>query len=241
MKMAVKYAKAVTTVSPSYAEEIYSKKYGMGIEKALKKREGKVIGILNGVDYGPWMTGKKRNKEKPLFAIVSRLTSQKGIELVIDAIKDFLEKDKLDFVFLGSGSKDYERAFLSLQKKYPKNVVGEIGYDEEFSHKIYSEADFFLMPSLFEPCGLAQMIAMRSSTLPIVRKTGGLKDTVIDGEDGLSFTAFSAASLERKMREAIKIYNDKPKLEKMRKAAKTKDFSWNKSMEKYIELYEKNI
>lgn len=260
-------ADIVTTVSPSYSAEIGTVRYGAGLEKIISGRRSRPIGILNGIDYdfyNPetdrliWPNysaktlnqGKEKNKvalqkfcglnigtDKPIFGVVSRLTGQKGIKLSIPLIKDLAEKHDAQFVFLGQGEKILEEKLTDASRKYGKNVFVKIGFDEELAHKIYAASDFFLMPSLFEPCGLGQMIAMRYGAVPIARKTGGLKDTIKDGENGFLFENPDSDSLGKAALRALRLFPDKARLEKFRRRCMKENFSWDKQALKYAKLY----
>jgi starch synthase len=201
------YADAISTVSPTYAREIQTEEFGMGLEQVLRARRDTLVGILNGVDYETWsperdphipfrfskedLEGKKRNKQHlldtlgldpnlgaPLAGIISRLAHQKGFELCFDVLPEALSATDLRLVALGSGEKKYERFFNGLQQRFPGRVCYHRGYNDELSHAIEAGADLFLMPSRYEPCGLNQMFSMRYGTLPVARKTGGLADSV---------------------------------------------------------------
>ncbi len=257
-------ADILATVSSSYAEEIQIQKYGAGLEKIIRK--SKPLGILNGVDYDFYNPGtdrfifpnysaktpylKEENKiafqefcglavgaDKPLFGLVSRLTGQKGIKLLLSLIKDLTEKYGVQFVFLGQGQRILERKLLEARKRHKGNVFVKIGFDEKLAHKIYAASDFFLMPSLFEPCGLGQMIAMRYGAIPVARKTGGLKDTIKDGENGFLFGKPNSVSLKKAILKALRLFFDKARLEKMRKRCMKENFSWGKGALEYKELY----
>ena len=206
MKAGILYADKVTTVSPSYAQEIQTPEFGCGLEVILRMEAGKLTGILNGIDYEANdpetdpildkhysvddLTGKKQNKtalqklmgleeiaDVPLIAVVSRLTYQKGFHLLLDEFENLLQMD-VQFILLGTGDPDFERGFSEIANRYPEKSSVAIDFDVELAQKMYASADLFLMPSAFEPCGLSQMIAMRYGTLPVVHEVGGLKDTV---------------------------------------------------------------
>ena len=262
------HADWITTVSKTYAKEILTKQYGNGMENVLTKRKKRLTGILNGIDYEFFnpetdqkifenfspknVEFKRKNKETlgqalrvpmgdaPLFAMVSRLTEQKGIDLVIKALTMFAGKHDARFVFLGTGAKEYEDALLEFQDEYPDRVAVRITFDETLAHRMYAASDFFLMPSRFEPCGLGQMIAMRYGSLPIVRATGGLKDSVRDMKTGFVFEKAIDLSLDKAMRQAFHIYKESPKkFSNMRQAAMTENFDFKKSAIEYKELYQK--
>jgi starch synthase len=257
----------VTTVSPTYSKEILTKEYGEGLEEDLRKK--KPIGILNGIDdefFNPEtdpnlkanysskdFENKKINKidlqeiltfkkdEKiPLAGFVSRLVEQKGLDLFEKIIPD-LARIGLQLVFLGVGEEKYERMLLDFSKKYPKNVSANIKFDPILAQKIYGGCDIVLIPSLFEPCGLTQMIAMRYGTIPVARKTGGLNDTIEDGKTGFLFENYDAKSFLEAIKRCLKIYNEKEKWQKMTKEAMKKDFSWKKSAREYLKIYQNLI
>lgn len=266
MAEGIKYSDVLTTVSPTYAREIKTTQYGAGLQNIIKKRK-KIIGILNGVDYsifnpstdrflsakyGPRDLPKKAenkialqkkykltvDKNKPLFGLVARLTGQKGIELIIPPINYFTKQRNAQFVFLGMGETKYENALRNAAKNNPQNVFAKIGFDEGLAHQIYAASDFFLMPSIFEPCGLGQMIAMRYGALPICRKTGGLKDSVKDGKNGLLFQEASAGALKKTMQRALRLFSDKKEFLKIQRQCFREDFSWKNQAQKYIDIYQ---
>jgi starch synthase len=216
LKAGIAYADTVTTVSPRYAREITTEEFGEGLDDLLRKRQGqgRLIGILNGVDYEEWNTeknpylaspyslarlaGKKIDKAAlqaelglpvdasiPLFGNITRLTEQKGVSIELGALEEMLAA-KMQFVLLGSGNPDHEAAFKKLQSRFPTKVLATIGYNHALSHRIEAGCDFYLMPSKFEPCGLNQMYSLRYGTIPIVRRTGGLDDAVTDATDSES-------------------------------------------------------
>jgi starch synthase len=208
LKAGIAFADAFTTVSPRYAREITTEEFGCGLDGFLRKRQGRLFGILNGVDHEEWNTlhdpflkhaysaaqlaGKQKNKirlqkeldlpvaaETPLFGTVTRLTEQKGVDIQLGALEEMLSAD-IQFVLLGSGSAVYERAYLELARRFPSQVAVRIGYDEGLSHRIEAGCDFYLMPSWFEPSGLNQMYSLRYGAIPVVRAVGGLDDSVVD-------------------------------------------------------------
>ncbi|HVU27404.1 MAG TPA: glycogen synthase GlgA [Verrucomicrobiae bacterium] len=208
LKAGIAYADAITTVSPRYAREITTREFGCGLDGFLRKRQNKLFGILNGVDYDEWNTthnsflfhlfsatrlaGKTKNKlalqkelglpvskQIPLFGTISRLAEQKGVDIQLGALEEMLNAD-MQFVLLGSGSPVYEQGYQELAKRFPDKVAVWFGYDEKLSHRIEAACDFFLMPSRYEPSGLNQMYSLRYGTIPIVRAIGGLDDSVID-------------------------------------------------------------
>ncbi len=261
---------AVTTVSPTYANEIKMPYYSEGLDTCISDISGKLHGILNGIDisaFNPaddpkifWsytgLAGKHKNKERFLYehnlpndgqmmiGMVTRLDPQKGLDLVLYAIDKIMQLPVL-FVLLGTGSKEYERLFGYIQQHYPDRVRCFITYSDDLAHKIYAAADTFLMPSNFEPCGLGQLIAMRYGTLPIVRETGGLADTVvpynkITGEGtGFSFANYNGDELLStvKLANDVYIYN-KSHFNEMALRAMAQEFSWNASAKAYKDIYQ---
>jgi len=250
MAEGIKNADFITTVSPTYAGEILTPKFGEGLQGILRKKAKvkKLTGILNGVDYDFWKVparrredfqkelGLRTNNSAPIFGLVSRLTGQKGINLILPLISQFIRQGA-QFAFLGQGRPDYEKKLKDLAKKYSKEVFVEIGFNEKLAHRIYAQSDFFLMPSLFEPCGLGQLIAMHYGTIPIVHATGGLKDTVQHKKTGFVMRSENKSALEKEVLGAMIIFQNKRKLEQFRKRAKNADFSWSKSAQRYLEIY----
>ncbi len=278
MKTAIMESSSITTVSPTYKDEVLTDQYGYNLNNILGLRYFNFMGILNGIDVDKFnpetdkhiyknyslkncISGKKANKEAllkefgldtsedtPLFGLVSRLVVQKGVELLMPIIDDVITYSNAKFILMGSGDKMYEDFFRSLEARYPSRVKCYIGYSDPIAQKIYAGCDIFLMPSLFEPCGLGQMIAMRYGTLPLVRETGGLKDSVkpynqYTGEGtGFTFTYFNPHDLKEVMYLAIGLYNDyKEVWTKLIKQAMQEDFSWDKSAKVYMELYQNLI
>ena len=268
MKGAIETADKVTTVSPSYAWEILDPWYSHGMDRILRTKQYKLSGILNGIDvngYDPETdeiieknysarstVGKKVCKAKllaelglqegnePVIGIVTRFVSHKGIDLIKYVFEDLI-KAGFKFVILGSGEKIYEDFFKEMEWRYKDKVSVSLGFIPELSRKIYSGADMFLMPSQSEPCGLAQMIAMRDRTIPIVRETGGLRDTVRDcgGENGNGFTfkTYNAHDMFDACMRAKAAYEDKRGWNRIIKRDMAEDFSWANSAELYIKLY----
>ena len=266
LKAGLYYADWITTVSPSYAEEIQLDPTGMGMQGLLSERKGKLTGILNGIDTADWNpssdlhlpcefshrapSGKKRCKQllqadlnlapianAPLFGIISRLTHQKGLDWIIQNAGTILQNGG-QIALLGTGDPGLEEAFRSLAEGNPGKVAAVIGYDEGLSHRIEAAADFFLMPSRFEPCGLNQMYSQRYGTLPIVHATGGLKDTVEDGESGFVFNEPSPLALSQAIQRAFAAFADKKVLRRMVSTAMAKDYSWETSARTYQTVYE---
>ncbi len=272
MKAGIMFADKITTVSPTYAKEIRFDYYSEGLQQELNTRGADLIGVLNGADYELWspetdnyipenydinsLQKKLFNKKKllreygiqnpnnkPLYAIVTRLAGQKGIELLMSCIEYYLGTGQIQFAMLGSGEKKYEIFFNYLKNRYPLDTIIEFGYNEALSHKIYSAADFFLIPSRYEPCGLTQMYAMRYATIPIVRETGGLADTVIEFSDnnpkgcGFTFWEYNSQELHKAIARSIEVYDKPNKFDNIRKNAMNKRFTSKEAAEKYIEVF----
>ncbi|HEX4123007.1 MAG TPA: glycogen synthase GlgA [Verrucomicrobiae bacterium] len=273
LKGGISHADIITTVSPRYAREITTELYGCGLDGALRKRQNVLHGILNGVDYDEWKTegnpflphsfsakaliGKQADKaalqaelglakapETPLFGTISRLAEQKGVNLQLAALQEMLAAD-MQFVLLGSGNRDYERGYRKLAERYSGKCAATIGFDTGLSHRIEAGCDFYLMPSHFEPCGLNQMYSLRYGTVPIVRVTGGLDDSVTDiaedpeHADGIKFAEYSVRALAKAIRKALVLYTDKPLLEHYRRNGMARDFSWENTTREYAGLYAK--
>ncbi len=275
MKTGILESNIVTTVSPSYKNEVLTDYYGYNLNNILGLRYFDFHGIINGIDvnkYNPETdkqiyfnynietasNGKKANKiallkqfgldteDVPLFGLVSRLVDQKGIDLLMPIIDDVINYSNAKFILMGSGDQKYEDFFRYMENKYPSRFKCYIGYSDSVAQKIYAGCDIFLMPSKFEPCGLGQMIAMRYGTLPLVRETGGLKDTVqpynvfTNAGTGFSFSNFNATELKDIMFLALNTYNNnKIAWYKLVKQAMEKDYSWQASATKYLDLYKK--
>jgi starch synthase len=273
LKAGIAFADFITTVSPRYAREITTEEFGCGLDGLLRRRQKDLAGILNGVDYGEWnttknphlpkpysagrMAGKKINKIElqklvglpadesiPLFGTISRLAEQKGVDIQLGALAEMLNT-KMQFVLLGSGSPEYERGYRDLARHFPGKVAVQFGYDESLAHRIEAGCDFFLMPSRFEPCGLNQMYSLRYGTIPIVRATGGLDDSVIDWTQnpkfatGIKFSDYSSRSLAKAIRKALVLFNQPKLLQVCRRNAMTADFSWERTVHEYLDIYKK--
>lgn len=253
MEMGIRNADVVTTVSPTYAEEIQTKEYGFSLHTLLKKR--KPVGILNGLDSSLLLPladknthklsfqekhGLRRGSAYPLFGVVSGLYEQKGIQWVIPIVSCMTELFGAQFAFLGAGDDEFEGALLHLAREYPQNVFVRIGLDEKLAQEIYAASDFSLMPSVFEPCGFSQMISMHYGTLPIARATGGLKDTIVNGKAGFLFEEGSERALLQALYRALDVFTDEVELNYMRECALREDWSWGKSAAEYKKLY-KNL
>ena len=271
LKAGIAFADVITTVSPRYAREITTEEFGCGLDDRLRRRQDRLFGILNGVDCEEWnpaadpfiarpysmtrLAGKAANKlalqketglpaaaDVPLFGTISRLAEQKGVDIQIGALEEMLNTN-MQFVLLGSGSPAYERGYHELARRFPSKVVVRIGYDEALAHRIEAGCDFYLMPSLFEPSGLNQMYSLRYGTIPIVRATGGLDDSVIDfTEDaaranGIKFREFSARALAKAIRKALALYEHPALLRRFRQTAMKADFSWKQTIGEYLKAY----
>ena len=266
LKAAIYFCDKITTVSPTYREEMLTKEQSQGLSDVLEFRRDDFAGVVNGIDvkeFDPatdkkivknfsekaYKTGKKAckeellnffhlpNKDRPTFGLVSRLTWQKGISLILQNAQYILDRGA-NIVILGSGESGLEAGFQSLRDAHTDQVGIYIGYSDDIAHKIYAGCDFFLMPSLFEPCGIGQLIAQRYGTLPIVRETGGLVDTVHPEEDGFTFYSFDPMSMKGALDIAFYYYyENKVGLDKMIKNALKLDRSWGESMNRYLGIY----
>lgn len=270
-KSAIECCNKVTTVSPSYANEILDPWYSHGLDSILLKNSWKLTGILNGIDvdsYNPQTdpaipykysssrkTGKAKCKaaledrfgfehkpEVPIMALISRLVSHKGLDLIINMIDELLYSTEVRFIVLGTGDSVYEDFFRGLAARHPDKFRLELAFDSALSRQIYAGADMFLMPSKSEPCGLSQMIALRYGTIPIVRETGGLKDSITDCGDGkgngFTFKTYNAQDMHWAINRCIDLYyNDKDTWKKLVSRAMKCDFSWSRSADLYIQMY----
>ncbi|MGQ3051026.1 MAG: glycogen synthase GlgA [Roseateles sp.] len=274
MKAGLHFADAITTVSPSYASEIQAPDQGCGLDGLLRHRASALHGILNGVDYGVWSpahddaiaarydaddaSGKARcktalqsecglavNPDAPLFGIVSRLTEQKGLPLVLEALTDLIESGG-QLVILGSGDARLEAAFADAAARHPSRIARRIGMDEGLAHRIYAGSDVVLVPSRFEPCGLTQLYGLSYGALPLVHRVGGLGDTVVDTtlEDlaagtatGFVFNAFTADAYRRALRRAFALWGRQTCWAGVRTAAMRQRFGWDAAARRYVEIY----
>ena len=273
MKAGLVYSNRITTVSPNYAREICTPEFGCGLDGVMRDRGSDLSGILNGVDYAVWnpanakiaspysvdnLDGKdvcKRTLQLefglsteargPLFAVVSRLTSQKGMDLLLASLPELL-REGAQLIVLGTGDGDLEAGFRYAASVNPENVAVHIGYDESMSHRFMAGADILLVPSRFEPCGLTQLYALRYGTLPLVRRVGGLADTVVDVNDenlaagkatGFVFDDAARHALGARIRDACVFYGNQETWRKVQKRAMLQDFSWDDSAMHYEELY----
>ncbi len=275
LKGGIVYADAITTVSPTYAEEIKTTYYGEGLDGILNARAHDLRGILNGIDYDEFNPetdscipypynaqnfrklkaknklalqkelGLKQDEKCFMIGIVSRLTDQKGFDLIAYVMEEMLSMDAIQVVVLGTGEERYENMFRYFDEKYSDKLAASIYYSEELSHKIYAASDAFLMPSQFEPCGLSQLMSLRYGTIPIVRETGGLKDTVIPYNEyeqtgtGFTFTNYNAHEMMNAVRYAERIYYDKKRdWNHIVDRAMAADFSWKVSAGEYQLMYD---
>jgi starch synthase len=274
LKGALTYADYVTTVSKKYSQEIQTAEYGFGLEGVLRGRAGTVTGILNGVDYDEWspqtdkfiaakyspqdLSGKAKCKldlltafglpasaaKLPVIGIVSRFAAQKGFDL-ISQVADRLAREEMALVILGSGDKPYEEMFVRLSKQFPNGIAVKVAYDNALAHKIEAGADMFLMPSRYEPCGLNQIYSLKYGTVPIVRATGGLDDTIEPWDarsgkgTGFKFTEYSGESLLLTVKQALQAYRDQTSWQVLMRNGMNKDFSWNASAREYGKIYER--
>jgi len=272
LKSGILYSDIITTVSPTYAKEIQTPEFGFGLDGVLRKRSKDLYGILNGVDYSVWhpwrdklipfkynrktFEKKLKNKihvqkelgleikpEKPLLVMVSRLSEQKGIDL-ITPVFDMLVELGVQIIILGTGDKKYIDFFNWKEHQFKGTVVGYMAYDEAVAHKLYAAGDIYLMPSKYEPCGLSQMYAMKYGTVPVVRNTGGLKDTVIDIEEGtdkatgFKFEYYSPYAFYEAVRKAVNTYkNDRETFNKLALNGMDTKFTWEKTVKEYLRLY----
>lgn len=273
LREGVRHADRVTTVSPTYAREICTPLGGHGLDVVLRSRPEGVVGILNGVDYGEWnpatdrflkhhyspqdLSGKRATKRSlldwlnlpvsdstPLMGVVSRMTVQKGFDLLFDSLPQILETRDMSLVALGSGEARYENFFVHLQQRFPDRVVFHRGYNEELSHLIEAASDMFLMPSQYEPCGLNQMYSLKYGTAPIVRRTGGLADTVQMWDPstrqgtGIVFNDFDVPAVQWAIHTALDFFKDQDSWTQLMLNGMAQDFSWDRQTGEYVRLYE---
>lgn len=267
LKAGLHYADFITTVSPTYANEIQTDAEGMGLSGLLRDRKGRLAGILNGIDTTAWdpardphlavpysakrLKAKARNKaalqselglavrdDIPLLGVVSRLTHQKGLDLVA-AIQQQIADLPAQLAVLGSGERKLEEAFHRIAEHHPGHFASRIGFNEGLAHRIEAGADIFLMPSRFEPCGLNQMYSLRYGTPPVVRATGGLADTVIDGVNGFTFAEPTAEALLGAIRRAVSAWHDKPTWKRLQTDGMARDVGWSNPASQYAAIYGK--
>jgi starch synthase len=274
LKGALTYADFITTVSKKYSHEIQTAEYGFGLEGVLRDRAASVSGILNGVDYDEWspqtdkfiaakyspqdLSGKSKCKQDllaafgvanadpklPVIGIVSRFAAQKGFDLIAQ-IMDRLAREDMIVIALGTGDKTYEELFLRLNKQFPNKIAVKVAYDNALAHKIEAGADMFLMPSHYEPCGLNQIYSLKYGTVPVVRATGGLDDTIEPWDartgkgTGFKFTEYNGESLLLTIKNALESYRDHTSWQVLMRNGMSRDFSWTASAREYGKIYEK--
>ncbi len=270
MKAGICFADLITTVSPTYAKEIQTPEYGYGLEGVLRTRAEDLVGILNGADYSVWnpetdqflpyryslkkLNGKQVCKahlvkqlgidaspKTPIIGMISRLVSQKGFDILIEAFERIIQMDYC-FAILGLGDLKYHQALKDLEKRFPGKVSVTLAFDEELAHLIEAGSDIFLMPSRYEPCGLNQMYSMKYGTVPVVRATGGLADTVVDFDEssdstGFVFKDYTANALVNALERARKVFDDKTAWEGLVRRGMSRDFSWDRSASQYESVY----
>jgi len=272
LKGGLVYSDAITTVSERYAQEIQTKEYGAGMEGVLKNREKDLYGIINGIDLDEWNPEKdaditerysvgsvekkvenkkalqKENKLEvdaaiPVFGIITRLADQKGLDILAPILEDFGKKLKAQFVLLGTGEEKYHKLLREEMAKFSKKFAFHIMFDGKMAKRIYAGSDIFLMPSCYEPCGLGQLISMRYGTIPLVRETGGLADSVADFNPrtakgtGFVFNEYTSEALYKTMERAVKLFGDAKVWRQLMENAMKCDFSWKASAQKYVTLY----
>ena len=273
LKAGIVFSDIVTTVSEKYSKEIRTAEFGYGLEGVLDSRKEKLFGVLNGVDYDDWSPEKDKfiiakydykdlngkaecrkdllkeynlnlSDDAPVIGIISRLADQKGFDILSQAMEELMSMN-IGIVVLGTGEKKYHDLFAELAKKYPKKLGVKITFDNKIAHKIEAGSDMFLMPSKYEPCGLNQIYSLKYGTIPIVRATGGLDDTIQDYDpktgdgNGFKFKEYSSQVLLAKMKESAKIFSNKKEWKRLVQKAMQQDFSWERSAKRYVELYER--
>ena len=274
LKGALVYSDFVTTVSRKYAQEIQTAEFGFGLEGVLRDRSATVAGIVNGVDYDEWspqadkyiaakyspqdLSGKAKCKQDllaafgvsgadprlPVIGIVSRFAAQKGFDLIAQ-VMDRLAREEMIVVALGAGDKAYEEMFLRLNKQFPQKIAVKVAYDNAIAHKIEAGSDMFLMPSKYEPCGLNQIYSLKYGTVPVVRATGGLDDTIEPWNprtgkgSGFKFTEYSGEALLLTIKDALRAFRDQTSWQALMRNGMGKDFSWNASAREYIRIYDR--
>jgi len=268
------YSDAITTVSPRYSQEIQTPEFGLGMEGIFQKRSADLYGILNGADYDTWdpaidphikagytFSDTKNKKEckvdlvnelgldrrfvdRPVLGMISRLAAQKGCDLLVQIAQDIVQLDA-GLVILGAGEETYQKFLVKLGREYPDSMAVRIGFDETLAHRIMAGADMLLVPSRYEPCGLTQIYALRYGTVPIVRATGGLDDTIEQfapgsGQGtGFKFVDYEAKAFLEKIQEAVSLFEDNTTWMRLVTNGMKCDFSWERSAREYVSLYEK--
>jgi len=274
LKGGIVYSDAVTTVSQTYAQEIKTPEFGNGLEGVLEQRSGDLFGILNGVDYEEWdpaidpniaghytasdLAGKKECRrdllhafglrdvkdETAVIGVVSRFATQKGFDFIVE-IMDRLVQEDMVLVMLGNGEEYYERLLTEMAERYPSKVRVQVKYDNVIAHKVEAGSDMFLMPSRYEPCGLNQIYSLKYGTVPIVRATGGLEDTIDEqpdgGGNGFKFWGYSADALLDALQRALTIFRDKDVWTGMMQRGMAQNFAWDKPAQEYLRIYERVI
>jgi starch synthase len=277
LKTGIVFAEMVTTVSPSYASEIQTPEYGCGLHGVLQNRGDDLVGILNGVDTEIWnpeidqslprnycsktvtegkaackaelqkQVGLPVRDDVPLFGMISRMTHQKGFDLICESAEELLAGD-VQFNFLGTGDSDVENYVTDLSRRFPDKVATTIGFDDELAHRIEAGSDAFLMPSRFEPCGLNQMYSLIYGTLPVVRSVGGLADSVVNATDeniaertatGFRFDDYHREAFAGQVSRAAKMFHDKPVWKQIAQTGMRQDWSWKRSAGEYMHVYER--
>lgn len=272
LKEGVRHADRVSTVSPTYAQEICTPEGGHGLDGALRDRGDRIAGILNGVDYAEWnpatdallphrytiedLSGKARVKQEliarlglqiaastPLIGMVSRLTPQKGFDLLFDSLPELLRQREFGVAIVGSGEARYEEFFKSLAQRFPERVAFFSGYSEQLAHWVEAGSDMFLMPSMYEPCGLNQMYSLKYGTIPIVRKTGGLADSVQmwhaaqQNGTGIVFNDFDVPAVQWALHTALDLFKDRDAWRRLMRNGMNKNYSWERQAVEYVTLY----
>jgi starch synthase len=276
MKAGIVYADVINTVSQKYSEEIQTPEYGYGLEGILRKRRGALYGILNGVDYQDWdpshdphlvahynlenFSAKTECKKdllkefnlppslvhSPLLGIISRLADQKGFDLLAEILEELFTLD-IGLVLLGTGEQKYHDLFDQVTRKYPQKAGIRIAYDDRLAHKIEAGSDLFLMPSKYEPCGLNQIYSLKYGTIPVVRATGGLDDTIVNYDpvtrkgNGFKFVRYDAKEFLSQIKVALSFYHQPEHWKQLLRNALSEDFSWERSAEAYLQLYRKTL
>ncbi len=275
LKAGINSADMITTVSPRYAQEITTLELGSGMDAVLRQRKKSLVGILNGADYSEWKTTRNpylrysyspanlrgKGLEKlalqkeyglpvgarlPLFGNIGRISEQKGIDILLKALEE-ISALPMQFVLLGRGASEFESALMDLARRFPSQIAIKIDFDHGLPHRIEAGCDFYLMPSRYEPCGLNQLYSLRYGTIPIVRATGGLDDSVVDISEaldranGIKFSEYSAAALTQAIQKAIVLYQQPVLFKYFRQNAMKADFSWEKTAAEYVKVYQKAL